>query len=370
LEDLLWNFEVIEAALSEAAFDPTSWSHALDVITEETEAFGTILIPATGPSPLPNFPFSRQLGESTEAYFSGGWDLRDERRKGLPLLSKQAVFDDLDILDSEQIKQHPYYQQFLRPVGLKWFAGVHVRCNEETWILSIQRGEEQLPFSPAQKRRLANLSSLTSSAATVARALGFRQASGMLDAFDVSGLAAILLDRGGNVVRANSAAESLLVGEWTILNGRLRSTSRTATAEFDRVLGRGLFETDRSKLPSVTVLPRSGGLPLLAYLLRTPPLEGNALASCQAVIVLVDPNSRLSPSEVILRSVFKLTPAEARLACNLSSGDDLEQTAFQLGVSKETVRNQLRGIFTKTETHRQSELVALLASLSRPLLDR
>jgi DNA-binding CsgD family transcriptional regulator len=34
-----------------------------------------------------------------------------------------------------------------------------------------------------------------------------------------------------------------------------------------------------------------------------------------------------------------------------------------LGISKITARNQLKTIFSKTDTHRQSELVALLARL-------
>jgi DNA-binding NarL/FixJ family response regulator len=37
--------------------------------------------------------------------------------------------------------------------------------------------------------------------------------------------------------------------------------------------------------------------------------------------------------------------------------------AKELKISKETVRNRLKSVFLKTDTHRQSELVALLQQL-------
>jgi DNA-binding CsgD family transcriptional regulator len=41
----------------------------------------------------------------------------------------------------------------------------------------------------------------------------------------------------------------------------------------------------------------------------------------------------------------------------------LEQIASRNGVTKNTIRNQLRSVFAKTETNRQAELVQILMSL-------
>lgn len=57
---------------------------------------------------------------------------------------------------------------------------------------------------------------------------------------------------------------------------------------------------------------------------------------------------------------FGLTPAEARLATLLAQGDSLESAAKVRGVSVNAERFLLRGIFDKTGTKRQGELVALL----------
>ena len=63
-----------------------------------------------------------------------------------------------------------------------------------------------------------------------------------------------------------------------------------------------------------------------------------------------------------LKQVYGLTPAESRLAKMLVRGESLSVTAEKLGVTHNTVRNQLKSIFAKTDTNRQSELVGLILS--------
>ena len=63
------------------------------------------------------------------------------------------------------------------------------------------------------------------------------------------------------------------------------------------------------------------------------------------------------------RSIFGLTPTEARLAVSLAVGHSLEPIAHEHKISLATARNQLKAVFFKTNTHKQSELVALLLRL-------
>jgi len=70
------------------------------------------------------------------------------------------------------------------------------------------------------------------------------------------------------------------------------------------------------------------------------------------------------PSEQMLRSIFDLTPAEARLAQSLSRGDSLEHVAQSLNIRMTTARSQLAAIFAKTQTCRQAQLVAILSRLA------
>jgi DNA-binding CsgD family transcriptional regulator len=62
-----------------------------------------------------------------------------------------------------------------------------------------------------------------------------------------------------------------------------------------------------------------------------------------------------------IRTLFGLTAAETRLALRLLTGESLRSAAAALGITYESARSQLKAIFQKTGTHRQGELIALLA---------
>ena len=70
------------------------------------------------------------------------------------------------------------------------------------------------------------------------------------------------------------------------------------------------------------------------------------------------------PSEGSLRSLFDLSPAEARLAQRLACGDSVEEVAKVLHIKISTARTQLAAIFAKTDTRRQAKLVAILSRIA------
>jgi DNA-binding CsgD family transcriptional regulator len=356
-----WNLGPAEAAISEAAVDPARWDAAMEAVTEATGAFGTGLIPVRGQ--LPYFPRSESLAGAVEHYIRDGWIHRDERYRGLPEIARKGVTTEFDFITPDEIKRHAYYQEFLAPHRLRWFAGVKFASGDDQWTLSIQRSVEQGPFSPAEQESLAALSVRLSGAAALTRALGFARADGALAAFEASGSAVVLLDRFAQVLRINAAAQRLLGPDLQITRKRLASRDRNATAALDRALHAMLWTRTSSALMPPVVLPRDGKRPLLAYPMRLAAISADALAPCQALVVLVDLEARPRPPEQALRTSFGLTTAEAKLAIRLAAGEPLEQAADEIGVAYATARNQLKAIFAKTDTHRQAELVAVMAQL-------
>jgi DNA-binding CsgD family transcriptional regulator len=359
-----WNLEPIERAFADAALNPASWVKALDTATALTESFGAILLPIKG-GLISNVPFTEPMGKSVDTYFRQGWYLRDERHRGISIMMQRGVTDDLDISNADRIKRHPYYQEFLAPLGLCWFAGVRIVCGEDLWCLSLQRTIEQGPFSEAEKRQLAQLSNHLSASAALARAMGCATTNGALDAFEVSGTAVVLMNRAGEAFKANPSAERLLTGDVTIARGRLAAKDRDATTALERALHDLLWRRIGGGLSPPVPLPRTGRRPLLAYPAKLASMTANALADCQAVVILIDPDDGSRPPQAALQAAFGLSEAEARLASRLASGEALEMVTEQFGIAKETGRSQLKTIFAKTGVHRQAELVALLAPLLR-----
>jgi len=83
-----------------------------------------------------------------------------------------------------------------------------------------------------------------------------------------------------------------------------------------------------------------------------------------ASMYLAEIGEPIAPNLDALRKYFGLSYTEARVACAIAKGLCPAQVAQEFGVSHETVRNQLRAVFYKTDTHTQSQVAAIVLQLS------
>jgi len=180
--------------------------------------------------------------------------------------------------------------------------------------------------------------------------------------FDANPRAVIFLDREGHVLFANRAGSVLAAAR----DGVVLSTEGLAL----------LRQSDDAKLrqligEALNLEGRSTGVMWAArpsckrdYSILVAPLsrDTNVMATARPAVcvVITDPESQPVVSEDRLRSLFALTPAEARLAARLAHGEALNEAAAELDISYATARTQLAFIFRKTGTNRQGELVRLL----------
>ena len=70
----------------------------------------------------------------------------------------------------------------------------------------------------------------------------------------------------------------------------------------------------------------------------------------------------------LLMELYRLSPAEARLAVTLSEGDELAEAAQRHGISLNTAKSQLQAIYAKTGTDNRARLTRLLLSLASAAL--
>lgn len=265
-------------------------------------------------------------------------------------------------MPEQEIRRHPYYQDFLGRTNLKGWVAVRVGVDDQVWSLTFHRTTQQDEFSAAELRNFEELSRQLASTAQIASALAFARGQAALSTFEISGKAALLLNRGGEVILANAAADRLFDEHVNISKKRLFCSDRQATDRFENGLKRLLWSADQAGVPPIA-LPRPGKSAVAAYLMRSFQLADTPLSTYHAIAVLVDPDARLTPDIGTLRAMLDLTPAEARLAVALQSGNDVSEASVQLHISPETARKHLRSIFAKTGTRRQADLVALISNL-------
>ncbi|QXX76495.1 hypothetical protein MHY1_p00017 (plasmid) [Methylovirgula sp. HY1] len=145
---------------------------------------------------------------------------------------------------------------------------------------------------------------------------------------------------------------------------RLILRDRTAQTDFENFCERLKSTSDIAEMPTQPIVIRRKEKPPI--IMRILPIDGAArgpFLSARALVILIDMATKLRPKTEEIARIFRLTTAEARIAARVATGMTLENAAVELGITKETARNQLKSVFAKTGTHRQSELVALLARL-------
>jgi DNA-binding CsgD family transcriptional regulator len=81
----------------------------------------------------------------------------------------------------------------------------------------------------------------------------------------------------------------------------------------------------------------------------------------RVLLIWEQPDRQMAPLSHA-RAKFGLSVAEGKVAIEIGSGASLAQAADKLHISYETARSVLKVIFSKTDTHRQGQLVALLTS--------
>ena len=314
----------------------------------------------------PDVPRTPAISDAIDAYFRDGWHKRDVRaERGVPLvLSGQSVVMDQDILSAEELRTEPAYNECYIPNGCHWWAVVGFWAGTALWGLSFQRTARQGPFEPEDKRVLAQISRRLSEAATLSKVVSRSVLTATINALNLVRQPALIVDRLGFVLDTNAVAEQLFDSEIRVHNRRLCIVDKRARAELERFVDTIRVAADADPLPADPIMVRRQIRPPI--LIRTLPIEAAARSpflGARALLMLLDLSERTAPHSGLLARVFGLTAAEAKLASLIGAGESIECAAERLKISSLTARTQLKAVFSKTSTHRQGELVALLSRL-------
>jgi len=178
----------------------------------------------------------------------------------------------------------------------------------------------------------------------------------------------MVLDDMGAPIHVNRAADALVAkcDGVTLTPAGPRAATPTLTAQLSALVARAAGRAgDIPESGTMTLARPSGKRPLAVVVL---PMRGPAawlLARHRMVLVsIIDPEAPSMVPVERLMDLFRLTQSEARVARELLGGHDVAEIARRTRSSVNTVRTHLARLMAKTETHRQSELVRVLASLT------
>jgi len=246
-------------------------------------------------------------------------------------------------------------------------GGVAVSDHQSRCVMLLMRDGQLLPFSTPDQETLQTLMGYFRRATAINKRFVniFHEHKSAVSVLDRAPRAVIILGHDGlpnyqnmeatKICRSN---DGFTLGE----NGLLIDDADTQEKIINFI--EQIRISDPEKLSPhrlITIIPRKSGhapYKLIMYSLYTDNLP--ALSNDKhglAVLLINDPDTSFDINKNLLHSFYGLSKAEANLAHSLFMGKTLHEAAEELGVSINTIRTQLRSIFTKVGVHSQSALM-------------
>lgn len=345
----------------ECAVVPEMWPGLLDDLAEMTGAQGGILFSAR--SSL-TWTASDSLSDVFAEYVEDGWFERCSRRLCLMTQTQPSFFVEQDFWTSRQLDMDPIYRDFFRPHGLGWSAGTGLKLpTGDNIVFSIERRFDQGPVERPHVDMLNALRPHLARSALVTARLGLQRAKGSSDALIALKVPALLLDAGGKVVEANDLVEDLSdLMRWAAQARPVLSDTRANRMLTDAI--QTLGAPSGQAVRSIPVRNAEGDAAAVAHLMPIKRSAQDIFGQSYALLLLTPVSSKRAPSVDLMRSLFDLTPSEARVASGVATGQTLKQIASAGNVTLETVRTHLRRVFEKTGCSRQAEVATMLANVT------
>jgi DNA-binding CsgD family transcriptional regulator/PAS domain-containing protein len=294
------------------------------------------------------------------------------------LVRPGAVMDGDELVERSELQTTEYYNDFARPHGLtRVLVGVIATHGPFASVISLIRGDEADAHGTAERKLLGALMPHLSRAVEIhRRLLPLSVLDGAaVDALDCLSSGIILLDEHGRTIFVNRAAERVLRLRDGLLveHGCLGAALPHEREALRALIAQAAHTSGGESLRGGGALAVSRPSMRRPYNVLVAPLgrrHASAFGPEAAIAVFVaDPDDRAQGEVGALVHLFRLTPAEARLAAAVATGAPLAEVADLLGIGRETARTQLRSVFAKTGTTRQAELVRIITRAC-PLLAR
>jgi len=351
-----------------AAVIPDLWNEFLEALSDELGApvIGMNLevpgLPAVGRVYRVNSP--ERFGAVFTEYALRGeipWDLSKVR--GTRFHPGSELYPDADLLETD------FYRDYMEPQGLSAPLGLvmgRVR-GQLVATMGIYPRTEGRDLTVEDRVLLDTLAPHLSQAYSIHRRLRSQEhhREAAAEVIDRLPTGVIFIGGEGTLVSSNRAAERIFALEDGLATreGHPYATIPSSRHEFESALAGVLHRSEGGADASrVLRIPRpSGRRAFTALVTRLQAASEVGYArDAVAVIFVSDHDDHQEGTQELIVNLYGLTMAEAELAVLLCEGKTLEGAAAHRGVTLNTARSQLKRVFAKTGTSRQTDLVRLV----------
>lgn len=349
----------------EAAAVPELWPKVLGRLSAQVAGDGGIIF--TSVLDRIRWTASPDIYDAFDEFIRDGWAAINPRPARMASLNHPGFLQDLDVFTLEELDNERVYTEFYRKRGVGWATGTMLSIpSGDAVIFSFERAYAKGPVPRSAVEFFDSLRPHLARSALLSARLGLARAQAMADALQTVGLPAAVLRQRGAVLAANDLFEKWIPSLFQDHRDRVRVSDAAADALLAEALSRIGVPTALAAVNSVPVAAGQDRPPMIVHLLPVRGVANDLFTRATALLVVTPVDKGSVPTADLLQGLFDLTPAEARVARGIGEAQTIDTLADALGVSRETVRTQLKAVLAKTGVARQTELINLLAGKAMP----
>ena len=370
-------FDSVLLSLNQSMLDDAHWPATSALIDEACGTQGNALLIGDAPEDDTGYPVAAAHDRGLRRCDAEHDDLDSyrpwvERLPRVGHLPDSRVARITDLYSEQELKtSRPYHALSPRSNGRH---SLHVRLDgphgsHVTWLFNdpLRPGGWDSAHIRMIQRLLPHVRQFVQVRLVMAGANAFGNAlGGMLNNGRTGN---ILLDWRGRMVEANERALDILrLGDGLTASseGALRTWLPADATRFERLLARVLPPASQQGIGGSMAVRRLSGLPSLA--LHMTPLGGSQATfrprKVAALLVVVDPVSRLRVDPRLVASTLGLSAAESQVAIALAEGRTVRDMALASGRRENAIRFHLKRIYRRLDIAGQADLVRLVLSLA------
>jgi DNA-binding CsgD family transcriptional regulator len=346
----------------EAALNPSKWLDALEEFARATGSARAELVGA-GSQAGGNFSWVTSTDDRTmqDFFSSGGHSPQSNFR--IAADDGRSILQIADERRYDQVKQHLANDDFVD--FCEQYEMVHgcqtvlLRDCAGLIGMSVLRTRAEGRTSEREQKIFGNGAAAAARAVRLQRAVEEQGRHLLAGTFEAMETPCILIDAFGAVRSVTSAAERFLTDQDLIhvREGRLGSRDAVLCSEIARAVRSAIapVPTRYQRL----VLGKAGANPPVIEIFALARAAWSLPFAISVLAVIRSPGKLPLDAAQRLVRAFELTPAEADIALLLCQGKPREEIALHRGVTSETLRSQLRSIYSKMACNREAELIVI-----------
>jgi DNA-binding CsgD family transcriptional regulator len=371
--------ETLVSSIYECAMNPDLWSDTLGTIRDAVEAAYVALNCAAHANGAHAFPthWLKCNGQADDGWLDRLKVLSCKIPYSAELfnLPVDVSWTPLSQMSEPEFQESEFYREWIKPQNLRDFLSLnYLKGDSANGFLTIPTSAKRAPVNADNRRLVEQLSphirrALFINELTEQNNLANALCKHVLDKLSV---AVFVVGHGRHLQFTNSAGEKLLsAGDQISTSGGVLKVSRLPgqTLTLEDALDRALNSHRSSSFAASAVpLMSDDGDRAVAYVM---PIARKTDPQPDHCAVFISQRGEQQPMATqILRTVFDLSPAEARVSAMIAKGEGPAMISKSLGITVNTVRSHLAHAFSKTGATDQPALCALINKLMPPIIEK